>query len=135
MSCEEVRRYVSPYLDSELDGKTSFEIVRHLELCAECSTRFEAEEVVEKRIATFIRQPRAGDEELWRRALEKALRRPRRRLSRVLAIAAAVMLLALGVWQLLGSRTADLVALLRKDYLAANHKENYLDIASSDPDP
>jgi anti-sigma factor RsiW len=135
MRCEDVRKYVSPYLDSELDGKTSFEIVRHLELCAECRTRFEAEEVVEKRIASFLRQPQAGDEELWRRALEKALRRPRRRVGRVIAAAAAGMLLALGVWQLAGSRTADLVGLLRKDYLAARQKANHLDVASSDPDP
>ncbi len=134
MRCEEARKYVSPYLDSELGGKTSFEIVRHLETCSSCRARFEAEEVVEKRIASVLRQPNAGDEELWQRALEKALRRPRRPVARVIAAIAAALLLALGVWRIAGSRTADLVELLRKDYLAAGQKAERLDVASSDPD-
>lgn len=133
MRCKDVRKYVSPYLDSELDGKTSFEIVRHLELCAECRTRFDSEEVVEKRISSFLRKAEAGDEELWRRAVEKALRRPRRPVARIVAAAAAALLLALGVWQIAGPRTADLVELLRKDYLAAGREAHLLDVASSDP--
>lgn len=134
MKCEEVRRYVSPYLDSELGGTTNFEIVRHLELCAACRARFESEDLVERKIAAVLRQPGEGDDALWRRALEGALRRPRRRVNRVMAAAAAALLLALGIWQLAGSRTADLVELLRKDYHAAGREAGHLDVASTDPD-
>jgi anti-sigma factor RsiW len=135
MRCENVRKYVSPYLDSELDGKTSFEIVRHLELCAECRARFETEEVVEKRISSCLRQPQAGDEELWRRAMEKALRRPRRSPVRVWAAVAAALLLGVGIWRIAASSPpADLVDLLRKDYFAAGRQASHLDVATSDPE-
>ena len=47
MKCNEIRNLVLPYLDSELDAKTSQEIQIHLQTCAECA------EVYSKGLATM----------------------------------------------------------------------------------
>jgi anti-sigma factor RsiW len=55
MKCAEVRQLVSPYLDSELDAKTSLEVERHLESCPECAGLFAAEGKFDERISRCLR--------------------------------------------------------------------------------
>ena len=38
MRCHEARKFLGPYLDSELDTRTSQEIELHLESCPQCVT-------------------------------------------------------------------------------------------------
>jgi len=55
MRCHEVRSLIGPYLDSELDAKTSFDIQQHLESCAECARVVEAERTLDARIFAVLR--------------------------------------------------------------------------------
>ncbi|MFQ5956777.1 MAG: zf-HC2 domain-containing protein [Candidatus Brocadiales bacterium] len=48
MRCKEYIKYLSPYIDSELDAKTCVEIADHLALCQDCRKRFAQEQEVEK---------------------------------------------------------------------------------------
>ena len=129
MKCEEARRYLGPYLDSELDPKTSYEIARHLENCPSCAERFASEERVERAVARELRKPEAGDDELWKRALAGAA--PRRRWRILASAAAAALVLALG-WFVVSGRDG-LAEDLRKDHLEIQSGRAVLDIASSDP--
>lgn len=47
MNCRDVRRWISPYLDSELDQTKTFEISEHLRVCDACAERFEKERRVD----------------------------------------------------------------------------------------
>ena len=47
MNCRDVRRWISPYLDSELDQTKTFEISEHLRVCEACAERFEKERRVD----------------------------------------------------------------------------------------
>lgn len=55
MKCNEIRNLVLPYLDSELDAKTSQEIQLHLQACAECAQLFEREEEFSERLFSVLR--------------------------------------------------------------------------------
>ena len=67
MKCPEARKLVRLYLDSELDTKTSFEVGQHLELCAECAGLFAAEEILDERLFSALREGhRSGT--LWEAA-------------------------------------------------------------------
>lgn len=116
MKCTDVRRLVSPYLDSELDETTQFEISRHLEACPECAGRFRAEEELEHAVARSLRRTEGDEEEVLRAALRRALRtsagsRARR------ALAACAFLLAAGwlavlVWRRVAPRGEDVPAIV-----------------------
>jgi len=56
MKCHEARKLIAPYLDSELDTKTSLEVAEHLGACGECSRFFAAEEKLDERIQSALRQ-------------------------------------------------------------------------------
>ena len=43
MNCREARKWLSPYLDSELEQTKTFEVSEHLRVCPDCADRFEAE--------------------------------------------------------------------------------------------
>lgn len=47
MNCHEARKWISPYLDSELGQTKTFEISEHLQQCVSCGTRFDAERRVD----------------------------------------------------------------------------------------
>jgi anti-sigma factor RsiW len=132
MKCEDVRRYVGPYLDSELDPKTSFEIARHLEACPDCKGRVEAEGRLERAVARELARPQAGDDALWERALARArASRPRRWRRAGLAsggLAAAGVL----AW-LLAFGGNGLAADLRKDYWKYARGDSPLELSSADP--
>ncbi|MFQ5414477.1 MAG: zf-HC2 domain-containing protein [Phycisphaerae bacterium] len=51
MNCKQVRRWLSPYLDSELGPTKTFEISEHLAACDACRWRFERERRVDRAVA------------------------------------------------------------------------------------
>jgi hypothetical protein len=56
MKCPEIRNLLQPYLDSELDTRTSLEVERHLESCTECAGLFAAEAKFDQRVSAALRQ-------------------------------------------------------------------------------
>jgi anti-sigma factor RsiW len=56
MKCNEVQTMQGPYLDSELDAKTTFEIEQHLATCPPCARVFAQEQNLEARITTSLNQ-------------------------------------------------------------------------------
>ena len=132
MKCEDARRYVGPYLDSELDPKTSFEVARHLESCADCKGRFDSEGVLEQALEKEMVRPEPGDDATWERALRRAQtsRSGRWRWAAVVSggLAAAVFL----VW-LLALGGDGLASDLRKDYQKHAQGGSPLELASRNP--
>jgi anti-sigma factor RsiW len=64
MKCDEVQALHNPYLDSELDAKTTFEIQRHLKSCPDCARLFAEARHLDTRIASALNQgPRTAA--LW----------------------------------------------------------------------
>ncbi len=97
MKCTQVRCYVSPYLDSELDGKTTFEISRHLEICPACARLFALEAELDRAIFERVKRPEGDESVVLERALERILS-PRGMTHRGWLSAAAALLLVLGAW-------------------------------------
>jgi anti-sigma factor RsiW len=56
MTCEEVRSLQSPYLDSELDAKTTVEIQQHLKSCPDCVSLFAEEQKLEAQLKAGLNQ-------------------------------------------------------------------------------
>jgi anti-sigma factor RsiW len=50
MKCDELQPLQGPYLDSELDAKTSLEIAEHLKSCPHCARLFAEEQKVDARL-------------------------------------------------------------------------------------
>ncbi len=50
MNCNELRKYVHPYLDDELDVQRNLEILEHLNACDPCRELFDAEEAAWERV-------------------------------------------------------------------------------------
>ena len=82
MKCGEVQSMRCPYLDSELDARTSLEIAQHLKTCPGCARLFVEEEKLEARLTAGLNQrPRTAA--LWEQIEEKVAATssaPRRRL-------------------------------------------------------
>lgn len=66
MNCQETRKWMSPYLDSELGSTKTFELREHLRTCPECMGRFEAERRADETIRTQLSKD-AMPEDLWSR--------------------------------------------------------------------
>ncbi len=74
MNCRETRRYLSPYLDSELGKTKTFEISDHLRQCPNCTDRFDKERKVDLVIADHLRHVPSLD---WEQ-IERTAMAPRR---------------------------------------------------------
>lgn len=115
MNCREVRRWLSPYLDSELGKTKTFEVSEHLRLCAACATRFERERRVDAlMVEKFSDVPVMDFGAMLREAV-----RPRRPLlgpwrMGVTGLAACVALL---VWSSVGSSPTSATAV--EDWIAS----------------
>ncbi len=95
MDCKAARKWMSPYLDSELDSALTFEVGEHLRSCRACQERFEAERHAEQEIRRLL----ASDEmpaSLWpqlRREVADGGRASRGAVRRRWALAASLLLL------------------------------------------
>ncbi len=109
MNCPEARKLLHLYLDSELDARSTQDVGRHLEACAECAELFAAEARIERRMIEVLRRGRRNAS-LWEE-VEARIRPPRRfagwKLRRAIAAGLALALLA-GVILWRGSRPLDL---------------------------
>lgn len=56
MQCQEARKWISPYLDSELDPTKTFEVSQHLESCTPCRERFQKEGRADELIGAVLRR-------------------------------------------------------------------------------
>jgi anti-sigma factor RsiW len=56
MKCDEVQTLHGPYLDSELDARTSLQIEQHLKACPGCARLLAKEEKLEVRIKAGLKQ-------------------------------------------------------------------------------
>jgi len=64
MKCDELQLLQGPYLDSELDARTSLEVEQHLKECPECARLFAQEQELEGRLRAGLNQgPKTV--ELW----------------------------------------------------------------------
>jgi len=76
MQCQEARKWISPYLDSELDPTKTFEVSQHLESCASCRARFEKEGRADELIGAALRREESFVD--WT-AIERQILAPARR--------------------------------------------------------
>jgi hypothetical protein len=66
MKCDEVQTLHGPYLDSELDAKTTLEIEQHLKACPDCARLFVEEQKLDAHVMGGLRRgPRTAA--LWER--------------------------------------------------------------------
>jgi anti-sigma factor RsiW len=132
MKCEESSRLLSPYLDSELDPKTSFDMSSHFEQCASCRERFEAERRIDHAIAIELRKPDPRDEEHWNRARALALRPSGHGGLWALLILGAIIA-ATAFAALRPHAAIGLAQELRSVYLALEANRSTLDLATANP--
>ncbi len=71
MNCDEIQRLYDAWLDSELDSRTTMEVERHLENCAECARDFARRSALDNPIAAHLRQAQKTSA-LWN-AIERRL--------------------------------------------------------------
>jgi len=135
MSCDEIRRWISPYLDSELDPHTNFEIAQHLESCAECREVFEAECQLETSLAASL-APDPPTQAAWDRAVRRTVAPPVWRSPRWQVAAAALgLLLALaGGWRVGVVARQDLVRSAIRNHQQYLANRMTLDVQSSSPE-
>jgi anti-sigma factor RsiW len=130
MRCEDARRYAGPYLDSELDPRTSLDVSRHLEGCADCKARFDSEGVLERAMAMEVARPEPGDEALWDRVVRRT--RGRRKWRWAAGISGGLAAAGALVWVLaLGGD--GLASELREDYRKHARGGSPLELSSRDP--
>lgn len=135
MRCEEIKRWISPYLDSELDPHTNFEIAQHLEACAACRQVFEAERQLEASVAASLAtdpQTQAAWDRAVHHVLAGGILKPRRW---QLAVAAATLLLVLvGGWRAVVVARQDLVRAALHNHQTYLANRMTLDVQSSSPE-
>ncbi len=133
MKCEEAGRYLSPYLDSELDPKTSFEMSSHFEQCLSCRDRFESERRIEYAMSVELKKGMAKDAEHWNRAKSAAFRH-KAGAGRLWAFGLlAVVVLAIAFVAVRQRPVAGLAEDLRNEWTTFEAGRGPLEIDSSDP--
>lgn len=139
MKCQQARIYLSPYLDSELDPTTTYEVSRHLEGCADCAQIFKAEEKLERAISEYLRRPQGDEKEVIERGLKGAFAGHTRFLARGTLFAAAALLLLVGLYATYratsgeGERVPELIAMAAKDHRRYILGELAPEFLSTDP--
>ena len=123
MKCQEVHKFIGPYLDSELDAKTSFDIEEHLQTCDDCARLVESERRCDERIFSVLGRVEKTPE-LWRQ-LEARIAAPsfwqrlrRRRRFTVVSLAGAMAALALlfSSWVWWRGHPLDLAVVVEQDH-------------------
>ena len=75
MNCNNIRKYFHAFLDGELDVEKNIEVLAHLDMCCECSTKIEKERSLQQRVKETVCMVKAPDY-LKQTILEKVERRP-----------------------------------------------------------
>lgn len=123
MKCNEARNLIVPYLDSELDARTTQEIQLHLQSCAECAELFAQEEKFNEHLFRVLRAGQATPA-VWAKVESqlrpaRAARWLRRHWKRVaLGGVAALVIAAVGIFVAprLGGSSLDLARAIEKDH-------------------
>ncbi|HOB99554.1 MAG TPA: zf-HC2 domain-containing protein [Verrucomicrobiota bacterium] len=76
MKCDQIQSLAGPYLDSELDVRTTGEIQDHLAACPDCARAFATQQQAEARLAAALQQGHATPA-LWER-IEQSVRQAAR---------------------------------------------------------
>ncbi len=50
MKCTELKRYLEPFLDGELDAEANLKVLEHLNLCGECNRTFDCEKTLRAKL-------------------------------------------------------------------------------------
>lgn len=128
MTCADLRRYLSAFLDSELDGGTTAEVGAHLDACPDCAERVEAETRLERAICERLGAEPVRDC-FWDECRERLGRRGLGRRWVALAWAASVLVAVAGGFALghapaagaAQSGARELIAVLRERGREAQH--------------
>ncbi len=128
MTCDDVRKFLGPFLDSELDARTSYELGLHLNDCASCRDRVERERRLEAELASAAGRDDTTPE-MWNRALGRL--QPKRRWW---PWAAAALLLAAGSAALLLPARPDLLRTAIADHGELLEGRFAPDVATPDGD-
>jgi anti-sigma factor (TIGR02949 family) len=148
MTCFDARDYLFAFLDGELDAALSIELQRHLEHCPECAREAEIERTIRRRLGAVLDPPDAtAHEQALTHVMSRIRSKPRRgRLlwrrfpvrDRLLGLAAAVLVVYVGVW--LAMRNAEgpppaqpLAELLVTDFEHFIESGRSLQLETSDP--
>ncbi len=75
MNCNNIRKYFHAFLDGELDVEKNIEVLTHLDMCCECSTKIERERSLQKRVKETVCMVKAPDY-LKQTILKKVERKP-----------------------------------------------------------
>ncbi|NOZ21605.1 MAG: hypothetical protein GXP25_11035 [Planctomycetes bacterium] len=95
MDCEEVRKYIHPFLDDELDVETNLDVLEHINFCTECGERFEEEKNLQEIIrAGLLRTPKP--EGLHDRICQAIPFEKKRKRSRASLVVAGLVLASIG---------------------------------------
>jgi len=134
MQCDEIRRWISPHLDSELDPHTNFEIAQHLDGCAACRQAFEAERQLETSVAASLSSD-PQTEAAWDQAVHRAIAGSRSRPRRwQLAVAAVALFVGLvGGWRGWTMARQDLVRTALRNHQEYLANRMTLDVQSGAP--
>jgi hypothetical protein len=57
MNCREAKELIGPYLDSELDARSTLQVRQHLEQCAQCASQWRAEQALEVALRARLKDP------------------------------------------------------------------------------
>jgi anti-sigma factor RsiW len=137
VKCADARRFLSPYLSSELDETTEFEIARHMEICEACAARFCAEEALERAIRSALQRGEGDEERVFDAALGRVFGDSHRfrRVALLLWACAAVLAVSLAVWAFRTRREAPVVppfvVAAAADHRGPGHADRGLDVEGS----
>jgi len=61
MNCMQARKYLSAFMDSELDVRTNIEVLEHVEMCGACAQRLEEQRQLKGLVAAHVESIRAPE--------------------------------------------------------------------------
>jgi len=120
MNCKETRKWMSPYLDSELGSTKTFEVSEHLRTCPACTARFEAERHVDQLIRTRLSTD-SMPENLWTKISETVSTPPWIRVlrsQRYWAMAACLVIAVTGVLMVQRAGSLEHAPLIVQQFVA-----------------
>lgn len=109
MICDEIKKFISPYLDSEVDPHTNLRIEEHLANCSKCQKYYEQEHNFEISFKNeLVTNPET--DAAWQRALNRATRTSifQTKIPVTIAVSMVVVLLLIGGWFRSGFYQSDL---------------------------